>query len=87
MRYLSLLLVQNINQTCTLEHFPQTRQLISDPQLQRPQLTECNTNGGNILVKCLKPSTDMETFDDLRIAAFDSHALKMDFESDRLHLN
>ncbi len=33
------------------------------------------------LVKCLKPSTDLETlFDDLRIAAFNSNALKMDFE-------
>lgn len=32
------------------------------------------------LVKCLKPSTDMQTFDELRVAAFDSSALKMDFE-------
>ena len=32
------------------------------------------------LVKCLKPSTDLETFDDLRLAAFNSNALKMDFE-------
>ena len=32
------------------------------------------------LVKCLKPSTDLETFDQLRLAAFDSNALKLDFE-------
>ncbi len=30
-------------------------------------------------VKCLKPYTDLQTFDDLRLAAFDSNALKMDF--------
>ena len=32
------------------------------------------------LVKCLKPSMDLETFDDLHLAAFNSNALKMDFE-------
>ena len=32
------------------------------------------------LVKCLKPSTDFETFDELRLTAFDSNALKLDFE-------
>jgi len=32
------------------------------------------------LVRCLKPTTDLETFDDLRLAAFNSNALKMDFE-------
>ena len=32
------------------------------------------------LVKCLKPSTDLETFDDLRLAALNSNALKMNFE-------
>lgn len=32
------------------------------------------------LVRCLKPSVDMETFDDLPIDAFDSNVLKMDFE-------
>lgn len=32
------------------------------------------------LVKCLKPSTDLETFDDLCLATFNSNALKMDFE-------
>ena len=32
-------------------------------------------------VKCLKPTTDLETFDDLHhLAAFTSNALKMDFE-------
>ena len=32
------------------------------------------------LVNCLKPLTDLQTFDDLRLAAFDSSALNMDFE-------
>jgi hypothetical protein len=32
------------------------------------------------LVKCLKPITELETFDELRLAAFDSNALKLDFE-------
>lgn len=32
------------------------------------------------LVKCLKPSTDLETFNDLRVDAFNSNALKLDFE-------
>jgi hypothetical protein len=32
------------------------------------------------LVKCLKPSTELETFDELRLAAFDSNSLKLDFE-------
>ena len=32
------------------------------------------------LVKCLKPSTDKTTFDDLRLATFSSNALKLDFE-------
>ena len=32
------------------------------------------------LAKCLKPTTDLETFDDLRVTAFSSNALKMDFE-------
>ena len=32
------------------------------------------------LVKCLKLSTDFETFDELRLAGFDSNALKLDFE-------
>ncbi|KAF3852772.1 hypothetical protein F7725_006127 [Dissostichus mawsoni] len=46
-----------------------------------PQLTESAIQmAETFLVKCLKPSTDLETFDDLRIAAFDSNALNMDFE-------
>jgi hypothetical protein len=32
------------------------------------------------LVKCLKPSTHLETFDQLRIDTFDNNALKLDFE-------
>ena len=34
----------------------------------------------NYLVRCLKPTKDLETFDDLRLAAFNSNSLKMDFE-------
>ena len=32
------------------------------------------------LVRCLKPTIDLETFDFLRLAAFNGNALKMDFE-------
>ncbi len=32
------------------------------------------------LDKCLRLSTDLETFDDLCLAAFNTNALKMDFE-------
>ena len=32
------------------------------------------------LVKCLKPTTDLETFDDLCLVVFNGNALKMDFE-------
>ena len=32
------------------------------------------------LVKCLEPATDLKTFDDLCLAAFNCNALKMDFE-------
>ena len=32
------------------------------------------------LVKCMKPSTDQEIFDDLCLTAFNSNTLKMDFE-------
>ena len=32
------------------------------------------------LVRCLKPTTDLETFYDLRLAAFNSNTLKLDFE-------
>ena len=35
----------------------------------------------NYLVRCLKPTKDLETFDDLRLAAFNSNSLKMDFEN------
>src|SRR4029434_2738812 len=46
-----------------------------------PQLTESAIQmAETFLVKCLKPSTDIETFEDLRIAAFDSNVLKMNFE-------
>ena len=34
----------------------------------------------NYLVRCLKPTKDLETFDDLRLVAFNSNSLKMDFE-------
>ncbi|KAK5886569.1 hypothetical protein CesoFtcFv8_017591 [Champsocephalus esox] len=45
-----------------------------------PQLTENAIQlADTFLVKCLKPSTDLKTFDDLQLAAFDSNALKMDF--------
>lgn len=44
-----------------------------------PQLTESLIQmAERFLVKCLKPATDLETFDDLRLAAFSSNALKMD---------
>ena len=46
-----------------------------------PQLAESAIEmAETFLVKCLRPSTDMETFDDLRLAAFNNNALKMDFE-------
>ena len=32
------------------------------------------------VVRCLKLTKDLETFDDLRLAAFNSNSLKMDFE-------
>ena len=32
------------------------------------------------VVRCLKPTKDLETFDDLHLAAFNSNSLKMDFE-------
>ena len=32
------------------------------------------------LVKCLKPTTDLETFDDLCLTAFNGNALKLDFK-------
>ena len=46
-----------------------------------PQLTENALQmAETFLVKCLKPSTDLQTFDDLRLDAFDSYALNIDFE-------
>ena len=46
-----------------------------------PQLTESSIQMAEIfLVKCLKPATDLQTFDDLRLTAFNSNALKLDFE-------
>ena len=43
------------------------------------------------LVKCLKPSSFLQTFDELRIDTFDNNALKLDFEKTactniRLHI-
>ena len=38
----------------------------------------------SFLVQCLKPSTYLETFDELRVAVFDNNALKIDF-SKELH--
>ena len=34
----------------------------------------------NCLVRFLKPTKDLETFDELHLAAFNSNSLKMDFE-------
>ena len=46
-----------------------------------PRLTEGIIQLAEVfLVKCLKPTTGVETFDDLRVTAFSSNALKMDFE-------
>ena len=46
-----------------------------------PQLTDNAIQlAENFLVKCLKPTTHLETFDELRIDTFDNNALKLDFE-------
>ena len=46
-----------------------------------PQLTESSIQmAETFLIKCLKPTTDLETFDDLRLAVFNRNALKLDFE-------
>ena len=46
-----------------------------------PQLIENSIQiAETFLVRCLKPATDLQTFDDLRLAAFNSNALKLDFE-------
>ena len=48
--------------------------------LNSPELTESSIQmAETFLVKCLKPTTDLETFDDLRLATFNSNALKLDF--------
>ena len=45
------------------------------------QLTDNATQSAELfLVKCLKPSTHLETFDKLRLDTFDNNALKLDFE-------
>lgn len=45
------------------------------------QLTESAIQiAETFLVKCFKPPTDLQTFDDLHLAAFDSNAFKMYFE-------
>ena len=46
--------------------------------LNSPHLTESSVQmAETFLVKCLKPTTDLKTFDDLRLTAFNSNALKM----------
>ena len=46
-----------------------------------PQLTDNVIQmAENFLVKCLKPATHLETFDELCIDTFDNNALKLDFE-------
>lgn len=46
-----------------------------------PQLTELATQMAELfLVKCLKSSTELETFNELRVASFDTNSLKFDYE-------
>ena len=46
-----------------------------------PQLTDNTIQlAETFFVKCLKPSIQFETFDELRIDTFDNNALKIDFE-------
>ena len=46
-----------------------------------PQLTESMIQmAETFLVKCLKPSTKLETFDELRLSEFENNALNMDLE-------
>ena len=46
-----------------------------------PQLTDNEIKlAETFLVKCLKPSSFWQTFDELRIDTFDNNALKLDFE-------
>ena len=48
------------------------------------QSTECRETPCKLVpsavVRCLKPTKDLETFDDLRLVAFNSNSLKLDFE-------
>ena len=48
------------------------------------QSTECRETPYKLVpsavVRCLKTTKDLESFDDLRLAAFNSNSLKMDFE-------
>ena len=48
------------------------------------QSTECREIPSKLVpsavVRYLKPTKDLETFNDLRLAAFNSNSLKMDFE-------
>ena len=49
--------------------------------LYPPQLTENLIQmAETFLARCLKPVTDLETFDDLCLAAFNSNALKLDLK-------
>ena len=51
-------------------------------QFNNSELTESMIQmAENFLVRCLKPTTDLETFDDLHLAAFNSNSLKMNFET------
>ena len=69
---------QNINQTCSSEHCAQTRQLFSDSQFQLSTANrQCNTNGGDSLGQM---SQTINAHGDIWWPAFDSNALKMDFE-------
>lgn len=45
-----------------------------------------NTDGSDILGEVFEPPTDVETFDDLLFAAFDSNAFRIDFERTPLQL-
>ena len=46
-----------------------------------PQLTDIAMQMAELfLVKCLKSSTQLETFNELRLAAFDTNSLKFDYE-------
>ena len=58
---------------------PENSSLIKN--FDSPQLTESAIQmAETFLVKCLKPSTDLKTFDDLRVDGFNSNGLKLNFE-------